>query len=86
MDHSSRAPMTQGAHSVYAVILTFADCRIIAPKAICQLFANFPGTECCLCLPKMSSGANAVEISDIQEDEMEASLVRRSEWNNVTLR
>jgi hypothetical protein len=32
-----------------------------------------------LCLPKMSSGANAVEISDIQEDGTEASLGRRSE-------
>jgi hypothetical protein len=39
-----------------------------------------------LCLPKMLSSANAIEISDLQEAETEASLVRRSEFNNVTLR
>jgi hypothetical protein len=39
-----------------------------------------------LCLPKMSSGANAVEISDIQEDETEASLVRRSEQCYIALK
>src|ERR1700751_5237451 len=33
----------------------------------------------CVCLPKMLSGANAFEISDIQEDEAEDSLIRRSE-------
>jgi hypothetical protein len=32
----------------------------------------------------MSSGANAFEISDIQEDETEAALTRRPESNNVT--
>jgi len=36
-----------------------------------------------LCLPKMSSGANAVEISDIQEDETEASLV--SFWRETRI-
>jgi hypothetical protein len=35
-----------------------------------------------LSLAKMLFGANAFEISDIQEDETEASLVRRSECNN----
>jgi hypothetical protein len=34
----------------------------------------------------MSSGANAVEISDIQEDETEASLVRRSEQCYIALK
>jgi hypothetical protein len=37
-----------------------------------------------LCLPKILSGANAFEISDIQEDETEAGLTRRSKSNNVT--
>jgi hypothetical protein len=32
-----------------------------------------------LCLPKILSGANAFEISDIQEDETEAGLTRRIE-------
>jgi hypothetical protein len=32
-----------------------------------------------LFLPKMPSGANAFEISDIQEDEAEAVLARRTE-------
>jgi hypothetical protein len=35
-----------------------------------------------LSLPKMPSGANAFEISDIQEDEAEAVL-RRTECNNA---
>ena len=35
--------IAKAAHSVYAVILTFSDWRIVARKAICQLFANFPG-------------------------------------------
>jgi hypothetical protein len=34
----------------------------------------------------MLSGANDFEISDIQEAETEASLVRRAKCNNVTLR
>jgi hypothetical protein len=38
-----------------------------------------------LSLGKIPSGANAFEISDIQEDETEAALTRRSECNNVTL-
>jgi hypothetical protein len=29
--------------SIYAVILSFAGCGTAAQKAICQLFANFPG-------------------------------------------
>jgi hypothetical protein len=29
-----------------------------------------------LCLPKILSGANAFDISDIQEDEIEAGLTR----------
>jgi hypothetical protein len=33
----------------------------------------------------MLSGANAFEISDIQEDEVEAALTRRSGCNNVAL-
>jgi hypothetical protein len=33
----------------------------------------------------MVSGANAFEISDFQEDEIEGTLARRSECNNVTL-
>jgi hypothetical protein len=36
-------------------------------------------------LARMLSGANAFEISDIQEDENKAALTRRSECNNVTL-
>jgi hypothetical protein len=39
-----------------------------------------------LSLPKMSSGANAFEISDFQEDETAACLARRSQCNNVALR
>ena len=39
-----------------------------------------------LSLPKILSGANAFEISDIQEDETEASLVWGAECNNVALR
>ena len=38
-----------------------------------------------LSLPKILSGANAFEINDIQEDETEASVVRRSECNKVKL-
>ena len=36
-------------------------------------------------LATMLSGANAFEISDIQEDETEAAIIRRAECNNVTL-
>ena len=39
-----------------------------------------------LSLVKMPSGPNALEISDIQEDEIVATPRRRSECNNVTLR
>jgi hypothetical protein len=39
-----------------------------------------------LCLPKMLSGANAFEISNLREAETEKSVVRRAECNNVTLR
>ena len=39
-----------------------------------------------LSLAIMLSGLNAFEISDIQEDETEAALSRRSQWNSVTLR
>ena len=39
--------------------------------------------EFCLSLLKMLSGANVFEISDIQEDETEASLTRRSQ--NLTM-
>jgi hypothetical protein len=38
-----------------------------------------------LFLAKMLSGANAFEISDIQEDEAEAALTRRSGCNHVAL-
>jgi hypothetical protein len=38
-----------------------------------------------LSLPKILSGANAFEISNIQEDETEAIRTRRPEYNNVTL-
>jgi hypothetical protein len=34
----------------------------------------------------MPSGPNALEISDIQDDEIVATPRRRSEWNNITLR
>jgi hypothetical protein len=37
-----------------------------------------------LARPKMPSGANAFEISDIQEEETEVQPVRRTECNNVT--
>ena len=37
-----------------------------------------------LCLAKILSGANAFEISDIQDDETKAGLTSRSESNNVT--
>lgn len=37
-----------------------------------------------LCLAKILSSTNAFEISDIQEDETEAALMRRSGSNNVT--
>jgi hypothetical protein len=39
-----------------------------------------------VCLPKILSGTNAFEISDIQEDETAAGLTRRSESNNVLLK
>jgi len=39
-----------------------------------------------LSLARMLSGANAFEISDTQEDENKAALIRRSECNNVSLR
>jgi hypothetical protein len=39
-----------------------------------------------LSLPKMPSSANAFEISNIQEDEAEAVLVRGPKCNNVTPR
>jgi hypothetical protein len=35
-----------------------------------------PKTPSDLCLPKILSGANAFDISDIQEDEIEAALTR----------
>jgi hypothetical protein len=38
-----------------------------------------------LSLAEMPSGANAFEISDIQQDENKAALTRRSECNNVIL-
>jgi hypothetical protein len=39
-----------------------------------------------LSLAKMLSGANAFEISDIQEAETEGALTRRSGCNNVAFR
>ena len=38
-----------------------------------------------LCLAKILSAENALEISNIQDNETEAVLARRSESNNVTL-
>ena len=40
-------------------------------------------TSSILSLPKMSSDANVFEISDIQEDETEASLKSADQCNNV---
>src|SRR6266576_5533499 len=47
--------------------------------------SQFPRTpNGILSLPKMSSGANTFEISDIHEDGSDASRAKRSECDNVT--